>query len=165
VRQVEQPLVLLTMRRPTERAVALTGALHTVEIAVPPLRSRRVDIPALAMRFIADITDKRPSARLLYVLGQADWPGNVQQLRDVVEQAAMIASGVEVSVADLPHSFRGGAMTHGTLSRLEEVELHELRTALEESGGNRTRTAEILQIGRSTLYRRLDSYRRRGIVI
>jgi hypothetical protein len=165
VRQFDQPLVLLTMRRPTEQAVALTAALHTVEVAVPALRSRREDIPALAMRFIGDITDKRPSARLLYVLGQADWPGNVQQLRDVVEQAAMVARGAEVNVADLPHSFRGGAMAHGTLSRLEEVELHELRTALEEAGGNRTQTAEILQIGRSTLYRRLDSYRRRGIVI
>lgn len=165
VRQYDQPRVLLTMRRPTEQAVALTAALHTVEIVVPPLRARREDIPALAMRFIGDITDKRPSARLLYVLAQADWSGNVQHLRDVVEQAAMVARGAEVSVDDLPQSFRGGTMAPGSLSRLEEVELHELRAALEESGGNRTRAAEILQIGRSTIYRRLDSYRRRGIVI
>ena len=165
VRQFDRPAVVMTMLRPTTQAVALTSALHTVEVAVPPLRSRREDIPALAMRFIADITDKRPSARLLYVLGQADWPGNVQMLRDVVEQSAMKACGAEVSVDDLPHSFRGGAMSQGTLSRLEEVELHELRTALEEAGGNRTLAADILQIGRSTLYRRLDSYRRRGFVI
>lgn len=165
MRQHEQPAVVVTMRRPTAAAVALTASLHTVEIAVPALRSRREDIPALAERFIADITDKRPSARLLYVLAQADWPANVQTLKDVVEQAAMIARGHEVSVIDLPHSFRGGAMTQGSLSRLEEVELHELRAALEEAAGNRTLAADILQIGRSTLYRRLDSYRRRGIVI
>lgn len=165
VRQFDRPRVVMTMRRPATQAVALTGALHTVEVAVPPLRARREDIPALATRFIADITDKRPSARLLYVLGQAEWPGNVQMLRDVVEQAAMKAIGAEVSVDDLPQSFRGGAMTQGSLSRLEEVELHELRTALEEAGGNRTLAADILQIGRSTLYRRLDSYRRRGFVI
>jgi len=165
VRELEQPRVLLTLLRPTAAAVALTSALHTVEISVPPLRARREDIPALAQRFIADITDKPPSARLLYVLAQADWPGNVQQLRDVVEQAAMIAHGAQVSVDDLPKSFRGGAMSRGALSRLEEVELHELRAALEEAAGNRTLAADILQIGRSTLYRRLDSYRRRGIVI
>ena len=165
VRQFDRPAVVMTMRRPTTQAVALTAALHTVEVALPPLRMRREDIPALAMRFIADITDKRPSARLLYVLGQADWPGNVQMLRDVVEQAAMKARGAEVNVDDLPHSFRGGAMEQGRLSRLEEVELHELRTALEEARGNRTLAADILEIGRSTLYRRLDSYRRRGFVI
>jgi sigma-54 dependent transcriptional regulator, acetoin dehydrogenase operon transcriptional activator AcoR len=165
VRQFDQPAVVMTMRRPTTQAVALTAALHTVEVALPALRSRREDIPALALRFIADITDKRPSARLLYVLGQADWPANVQTLRDVVEQAAMKAAGAEVSVDDLPHSFRGGALGQGTLSRLEEVELHELRAALEEARGNRTLAADILQIGRSTLYRRLDSYRRRGFVI
>ena len=165
VRRFDQPAVVMTMRRPTTQAVALTAALHTVEVALPPLRSRREDIPALASRFVADITDKRPSARLLYVLGQADWPANVQTLRDVVEQAAMKALGTEVSVDDLPHSFRGGAFTQGTLSRLEEVELHELRAALEEAGGNRTLAADILQSGRSTLYRRLDSYRRRGFMI
>jgi transcriptional regulator of acetoin/glycerol metabolism len=165
VRQFEEPLVVMTMLHPTAQAVSLTAALHTVEIVMPPLRSRREDIPALATRFIADITDKRPSARLLYVLAQADWPDNVQTLRDVVEQAAMVARGAEVSVADLPQSFSGGAMAHGGLSRLEEVELHELRRALKEAAGNRTLAADILQIGRSTLYRRLDSYRRRGIVI
>jgi DNA-binding NtrC family response regulator len=165
VRQFDRPAVVMTMRRPTTQAVSLTGALHTVEVALPALRSRREDIPALAQHFIADITEKPLSARLLYILGQADWPGNVQMLRDVVEQAAMKARGAEVSVDDLPHSFRGGAMGHGPLSRLEEMELHELRTALEEAGGNRTLAADMLQIGRSTLYRRLDSYRRRGFVI
>jgi transcriptional regulator of acetoin/glycerol metabolism len=163
-REVERPQVLLTLRRPTAAVSALVSILNSVEIGVPPLRTRREDIPALAARFIADMTDKRPSARLLYVLAQADWPGNVSQLKSVVEQAAIVAPGPEVSVADLPRSFRGG-MTQGSLSRLEEVELQELRVALDEANGNRSLAADILQIGRSTLYRRLDSYRRRGIVI
>jgi transcriptional regulator of acetoin/glycerol metabolism len=163
-RQVERPRVLLTLRRPTASVSVLISFLNTLEIALPPLRARREDIPALATRFISDMTDKRPSARLLYVLAQADWPGNVSQLKSVVEQAAIVARGPEVSVADLPQSFRGG-MTGGSLSRLEEVELQELRAALDEANGNRSLAADILQIGRSTLYRRLDSYRRRGIVI
>lgn len=163
-RQLERPRVLLTLRRPRTAAVALTSALSSVEIAVPPLRARREDIPALTTRFIADLTDKKLSPRLLYVLAQADWPGNVAQLKSSAEHAAMVARGIEVGVEDLPQGFRGG-VGQGSLSRLEEVELHELRAALEEADGNRTRAADILEIGRSTLYRRLDSYRRRGIVI
>lgn len=164
LRQIEEPRILLTMRRPNASANALISFLGSVEIAVPPLRARREDIPTLATRFIADTTEKRPSARLLYVLAQADWPGNISQLRSVVQQAAVVARGAEVSVSDLPQSF-GGAMSRGPLSRLEEVELQELRAALDEANGNRTLAADILEIGRSTLYRRLDSYRRRGIVI
>jgi transcriptional regulator of acetoin/glycerol metabolism len=120
-RQIGRPQVLLTLRRPTAGASALISVLNSVEIAVPSLKTRREDIPALATRFIADMTDKRPSARLLYVLAQGDWPGNVSQLKSVVEQAAIVARGPEVSVDDLPRSFRGG-MTSGSLSRLEEVE-------------------------------------------
>jgi sigma-54 dependent transcriptional regulator, acetoin dehydrogenase operon transcriptional activator AcoR len=160
----ERPRIVLTLQRPKMPALALTSTLDSIEIALPPLRTRREDIPALAERFIADITDKRPSARLLYVLAQAEWPGNVAQLKSAVEHAAMAARGSEVRADDLPQGFNGG-VTDGCLRRLEEVELHELRAALAEADGNRTRAANILQIGRSTLYRRLDSYRRRGIVI
>jgi sigma-54 dependent transcriptional regulator, acetoin dehydrogenase operon transcriptional activator AcoR len=163
-RRFEPPRVLLTLRRPTASVGILTAQLNSVEVAVPSLKARREDIPALATRFIADVTDKRPSARLLYVLAQADWPRNVSQLKSVVEHAAIAARGPEISASDLPQSFHGGS-SRCALSRLEEVELHELRAALDEAQGNRSLAADILQIGRSTLYRRLDSYRRRGILI
>ncbi|MBS1843828.1 MAG: hypothetical protein JST53_05350 [Actinobacteria bacterium] len=162
--RLERPRVVLTLQRPKTQALALISTLDSVEVALPPLRTRREDIPAMAERFIADITAKRPSPRLLYVLAQAEWPGNVAQLKSAVEHAAMAARGPEVCADDLPQGFNGG-VSDGCLRRLEEVELHELRAALAEAGGNRTRAADILQIGRSTLYRRLDSYRRRGIVI
>jgi 1-pyrroline-5-carboxylate dehydrogenase len=162
-RQIENPLVVVTLRRPTASAIELMSALHGIEIAMLSLRARREDIPALAKRFIADLTDKRPSGRLLYVLARAEWPGNVAHLKSVAEQAALVARGPEVSVADLPRSF--SRITAQGLSRLEQLELHELHTALDEANGNRTLAAKSLQIGRTTLYRRLDSYRRRGIPI
>lgn len=162
--QLDDPAVVLTLRRPTAAAIELMSSLNGIEIALPSLRARREDIGSLATRFIADVADKRPSARLLYVLAQSDWPRNVAQLKAVVEQAAMVARGPEVGVADLPESFRGGP-SPAQLSRLEELELHELRAALKEANGNRTQAARILQMGRSTIYRRLDSYRRRGIVL
>lgn len=162
--QVESPKVVLTLTRPNASANLLISTLHSVEISIPPLRSRREDIPTLATYFMAGVTDKVPSPRLLYVLAQADWPGNVTQLKSVVQQAAMSAMGKTVEVADLPKAFSGSS-GGSSLSRLEEVELQEVRNALAEAGGNRSLAADILQIGRSTLYRRLDSYRRRGIVI
>ena len=166
-RQITSPKVVLTLRRPTASAVELTSCLRSVEVAVPSLRARREDIPLLASRFICDVTEKSASPRLLFVLAQADWPGNVTQLKSTVEQAASVAQGTQgtqVTVADLPQTFHGGNR-QGSLSRLEQVELQELRSALVEANGKRTLAAEILQIGRSTLYRRLDSYQRRGIEV
>lgn len=162
--QADLPRVAMTLRRPNLAATRVITAVQSVEITVPPLSSRREDIAALATHFIAEVTDKAPSPRLLYVLAQADWPGNVSQLKSVVVQAVANARGSSVDVDHLPQAFRGGA-ARSSLSRLEEVELEEVRSALAEAGGNRSVAADILQIGRSTLYRRLDSYKRRGIVV
>ncbi len=162
--QADMPRVAMTLRRPNLAATRLISAIHSVEISVPPLGTRREDIPALATHFISSVSEKVPSPRLLYVLTQADWPGNVSQLKSVMEQAVANSRGPVVDVEHLPQAFRGGA-ARSSLSRLEEVELQEVRSALAEAGGNRSVAADILQIGRSTLYRRLDSYKRRGIVV
>lgn len=156
--------VLVTLRRPTTAVAHLVAELGSSEITIPPLRMRRDDIPPLARHFLAQVTDRLPSQRLLAALTQADWPGNIPQLRSVVRDAAAKAEGVNVSLGDLPQGFQRVAAP-GRLSRLEEAEMHELRAALEEANGNRSLAAEILQIGRSTLYRRLDFYQRRGIQI
>lgn len=162
--QLESPRVVFTMRSLNGPASMLIGAVHSVEVSIPALRLRREDIPILATLFAGEVTQKPTSPRLLYVLAQGDWPGNVAQLKSVVQQAAANARGIAVEASDLPQAFRGGS-TRSSLSRLEEVELQEVRAALAEAGGNRSVAADILQIGRSTLYRRLDSYRRRGIVL
>ena len=66
-----------------------------------------------------------------------------------------------MTVEDLPQGFHR-VLTKGRISRLEDAELSELRSALQEAGGNRSLAAEALQIGRSTLYRRMDYFRSRG---
>lgn len=156
--------VVATLRRPTSAVSQLLATLGSSEIAILPLRMRRDDIPPLVRHFLADVTDRSPSAHLLGALTQADWHGNVRQLRSVVNDAAAGATGSLVSTEDLPQAFQRSAAP-GRLSRLEEAEMHELRNALEEANGNRSLAADILQIGRSTLYRRLDFYQRRGIAI
>jgi len=156
--------VVVTMRRPSTAVAQLIAELGSSEIGIPPLRMRRDDIQPLVHHFLAQVTDKLPSPKLLAALTQADWPGNIPQLRSVVRDAAAKAQGPNVSLGDLPQGFQRAAAP-GRLSRLEEAEMHELRAALDEAKGNRSLAAEILQIGRSTLYRRLDFYQRRGIQI
>ena len=163
----DRPLVVVTLRWLTGATLEIVSALRSTEIAMPALRLRREDIPALVGHFIAGSADDRefyPSARLLGVLTKADWPGNVRQLKEVIDEAVTVARGEALGVEDLPSSYHR-AMARGSLSRLEEAELHELRQALVEANGNRTLAASILQIGRSTLYRRIDSYCRRGFDI
>jgi DNA-binding NtrC family response regulator len=160
----ERPPVVVTLQRLTGATVNVVSALKTSEVAVPPLRSRREDIPALVDHFIETLAGGRafrPTPRLLGDFAKAEWPENVRQLKEMIEEAIAVARSDVLGVDDLPWSLRQ-AMGRGVLSRIEEAELHELRQALAEAEGNRTQAANILQIGRSTLYRRIESYRRRG---
>lgn len=150
-----------TITRPTDATLLLSEAFDVLEIAVEPLRNRREDIPPLANAIAEEMGDRRLSRRLITTLTHADWPRNIDQLRAVVSNAVERADGAEVTVDDLPQGFNR-VLTKGRLSRLEDAELSELRSALQESGGNRSLAAETLQIGRSTLYRRMDYFRSRG---
>lgn len=141
----------------------LPGGTPT-EVRLPPLRSRRDDIPLLAAHFLAsDVTDRtvRADGKLLHALAQAEWPGNVAALRDVVVSAARGSQKELLELSDLGE-LQQRALARGRLSRLESAELEQIRQALQESKGNRVRAAEILEIGRSTLYRKIETYTRRG---
>lgn len=153
--------LMLTTTRSSEAAQHLAKACDALEIALAPLRHRREDIPVLATTFAAEFGGKVLSRRLLATLTDADWPENVDQLRAAVSNAAERARGPEISSDDLPLGF-ARTQSNGRLSRLEDAELSELRMALRESKGNKRQAAELLQIGRSTLYRRMDYFRSRG---
>lgn len=153
--------LILTIARPTDATLLLSEAFDVLEISVAPLRNRREDIPQLANAIAEELGQRRLSRRLITTLTHADWPRNIDQLRAVVSNAVERAQGAEVTVDDLPQGFHR-VLTKGRLSRLEDAELSELRTALQEAKGNRSLAAETLQIGRSTLYRRMDYFRSRG---
>lgn len=154
--------VLMTVARPTDATMLVAEACDLLEIPLSPLRSRREDIPVLAEAFARELGDRRLSRRLLTALTNADWPRNIDQLRVVVSNAVERARGAEVTVDDLPQGFQR-VVTGDKLSRLEDAELSELRAALQEARGNRRLAAELLQIGRSTLYRRMDYFKSRGL--
>ncbi|WP_218886606.1 helix-turn-helix domain-containing protein [Kineococcus aurantiacus] len=156
--------IVMTAGSPSDATRVLSDVTGPLEIPIAPLRRRREDIPLLANAIADEVGDRRLSRKVLSTLTDSDWPRNVTQLRQVVVDAAAHCRGIEITETDLPEGFHR-VLTGGRLSRLEDAELVEIRSALREAGGNRRLAAEILEIGRSTLYRRMDYFRSRGFDI
>jgi len=138
--------------------------LNTVEIALPPLRERLEDIPALAMHFLAIQTDRYGKnmggfrTEAMDALLQHPWPGNVRELEHAVERAVLMAQSDEIEVDDLGLRRRGEGAAHLDELTLEEAERMLIQRALERSGGNVSRAADSLGLSRSALYRRLQRF-------
>jgi len=142
-----------------------------VTIDIPPLRRRREDIPLLIEHFLHQVAEERgykvrgvePEARQL--LMAYPWPGNVRQLRNVVENMVVLAAGDRLTVDDLPPEIyrRPGEQAAGHLDQLagislEDAEKELIRNTLKMVGGNRQKAAEMLGIGERTLYRKIKEY-------
>ncbi len=143
--------------------------LSVVTIDVPPLRERREDIPALAQQFINEFAmeNAKPGMRFekeaLDALAAHDWPGNVRQLRNTIESLVVMSRVTRIRLADLPSEFRkkepiADAISIPRNTPLHNVEKRIILDTLEDQGGNKTKTAKILGIGRRTLIRRLQEY-------
>ncbi len=160
---LDQPQVVVTAGVLNDDVASVVAALRGIEIVLPPLRSRRDDVPALVRAFLdsGGHDDLRISDKLRDTLVAADWPGNVDQLRSVVDTSAARAATSEIRLSDLSEVHLRSLQV-SRLTRLEEAELHQIREALIESGGNRLKAATLLGIGRSTLYRKLEGYAGRG---
>lgn len=166
LKPLDNPAAIVTMSCLRDETMALTTALAGVEIEMPPLRSRRDDIPLLVAHFLASAAHgvRTVSPAVLRGLTEADWTGNIAQLKDFIDTAAARCSSDELGTQHLSEQHQRTIARH-PLSRLEEAELHQIREELADSGGNRLRAAELLQIGRSTLYRKIESYTRRGFAL
>lgn len=124
---------------------------------VPPLRERTADISALWNVLVAQ---RSPGLRLVLgdearqALEAAGWPGNVTELRTLVEQ--LISEGVRglVQLDHLPDSLRA----RRSWSMIERTEMETIRRALQEAGGNRSKAAELLGVSRATIHRKLKTY-------
>lgn len=169
---VDVRLVLAT-NRPLKDEVAvgrfrqdLYFRVNVFPIPVPPLRSRREDIPALAEYFLARhgralnpaIRGIAPDA--LERLQRYDWPGNVRELEGVIQRGLVLATGEVITLADLPADLRPAPASLGGMpwpagTTLEEVESSWIRHVLAHCGGNRTQAARQLGIDPSTLWRKL----------
>ena len=150
--------------------------LNVYPITLPSLTERREDIPLLAVHFL-EIYNKRANKGITGITEKAlarlrrhDWPGNVRELENAVERAVIIAQGRLITVDDLPDSVRG-AESESESSRsieievgssMEDVEKRVIIETLAHTHGDKTRAAQILGIGRKTLYRKLLQYEQTG---
>lgn len=150
-----------------------------VEIHLPALRERREDIPLLVQhfvaRFAAEMDRPRPEIAedVQMALLQYDWPGNVRQLMNVVQNMVVIAEGGKIEPRHLPPEVpapEGGAndgaagtpdpsgtQLPGAMS-LDQLEKQAIRNVLQVTQGNREQAAKMLGIGERTLYRKLKEY-------
>jgi len=146
--------------------------LNVVRVNVPSLRERLEDIPPLVTHFLArfnrnlkrEVRDVAPAA--MEMLCRYDWPGNVRQLRNVIERALILHPLIkELRAEHLPPEIRqapkpvvgvAGSATAGM--SLQDTEIKMLREALERSAGNQSKAARLLGISRDTLRYRLKKY-------
>jgi two-component system response regulator HydG len=142
--------------------------LNVIQMSLPPLRERREDIPLLADHFLERFGQKqgralRLSSDALDRLLRYPWPGNVRELENAMERTAILAGGEIVSSQDLPPHIASGtglgpAPSLPQAQSLAEMEKAHIVHILERCGRNYSRAAEILGIGRTTLWRKLKEY-------
>ena len=139
--------------------------LNVLHIAVPPLRERLEDIPALVDFYLKKLAaDKqRPTPSIsdeaMRFLKRRDWPGNVRELINALESAIVTCEENMIGLRDLPYSPADssgvGNLPGGSLARLEQ---NEIINALEQFRGNKSRAAEYLGINRKTLREKMQKY-------
>jgi two-component system response regulator HydG len=136
--------------------------LKVFAIDLPPLRERREDIPLLAdhflKKFATAMNKPLPTLSPLAVdlLLAHDWPGNVRELENAVERAMVIGRGPEIQPADFPFQLQPVQPVAGRT--LDEMERSHIERVLQETAGNLSRAARILDIDRTTLYNKLRRY-------
>ena len=152
--------------------------LNVFPLTVPPLRDRRDDIPLLVHHFLELATEDRGlavdsiSEEALRCLTAHEWPGNIRELQNTVERLAILASGGEITLEDLPEELRGQSGITETPSAnlpeaglsltaaVDELERELIGQALERTDWNKNRAAQLLGMNRTTL---LEKIKKRGL--
>jgi transcriptional regulator with PAS, ATPase and Fis domain len=142
--------------------------LNGITITIPPLRERISEIEGLALGFLASAASRSHGSRVrslspgaLALLERHAWPGNIRELKNVIERAVMLCDGsvVEDQHVQLDPDPSGDGERCGRLLRMEPIaERRLIERALAESEGHQGRAAQILGISRRTLINRLDAF-------
>lgn len=152
--------------------------LDVIPVMVPPLRERSADVPVLAQHFLDQFSRelgrnvRRISDGAMEFLTAYSWPGNIRELRNLMERLVLMTAGEEVLPQHLPpHVVTGTAgmtvlpssadvlVAEDRSMTLEEIELDAIRRALARAGGNKTKAAEALGISRQTLRAKIQEMR------
>ncbi|HLJ10301.1 MAG TPA: sigma-54 dependent transcriptional regulator [Planctomycetaceae bacterium] len=153
--------------------------LNVVNIVLPPLRERKIDVALLMDHFLKEMTSRHGkhvtgfSKAAHAALAAYDWPGNIRQLRNTIERMVVVDLDGLLDVDDLPDDIPplhpekieagrpsfDGVTQGGLVGRpLEEVEKYYIQRALELTGGKREEAAQMLGIGERTLYRKIKAW-------
>lgn len=144
--------------------------IRGMEIRLPALRERRDDVPLLVQHYVSKAARQMDKPGLavaedaMLALMQFDWPGNVRQLINAVQNAVIVCDGDKIEPRHLPPEIVHGegddsASTGDTAGMsLDQLEKHAIRDTLRATGGNRAQAAKMLGIGERTLYRKLQDY-------
>jgi DNA-binding NtrC family response regulator len=158
--------------RPGETGCVLREDLYyrlaVIEIAVPPLRARRSDIPLLVAHALRGTAARAVSEEAMARLLAYEWPGNVRELIHVLERAAVLCGGDVIDVTNLPESVRAPATASRDTPPSEEgltlreavarLEKRMILAALEKARGNRSEAARQLGIARAQLYAKMEEH-------
>ena len=164
--------------------------LSVFPISLPPLRERREDIHPLVIHFLEHYKQRTGrfisgiSKEALRALVSYDWPGNVRELENAIERAVIIAAGRQIELDDLPTAIANVAAQREALARAEraqaasegrstiieievpsamdDIERKAIEATLDYTSGDKTKAARLLNIGRKTIYRKLDQYNGRS---
>jgi two-component system response regulator HydG len=150
----------------------LHARLNIVNLRLPALRERREDIRVIAEHFVGRFSrDKEPrlsiGAEAMKVLCSYDWPGNVRELESCLQRAVALAAGPVLEARDLPAEIRHARVVtlppipYGKpgIVPLAQLEREAILNALHELNGDRITAAQLLGIGKTTLYRKLKEYK------
>ncbi len=143
--------------------------LNVIQIHVPPLRERKDDIPLLIASFIKEFNAENNkhvkgfSNKAKSIMFNYDWPGNIRELRNAVEGAVVMCSGDEISVEDLPPNLLKNSAGEDVITiplgiSMDEAEKIIVQQNLAANKNNKSKTADLLQIGRKTLQRKIADW-------
>lgn len=142
--------------------------LNVIHIHVPPLRERKDDIPLLVASFLEEFAVengkniKGIDSQAKSAIYNYNWPGNIRELRNCIESAVVMCSGEEIKLEDLPPTVSKSAGDQSinipANATLDEAEKIIILQTLAANKNNKSKTADLLGIGRKTLHRKLEEY-------
>ncbi len=143
--------------------------LYVVVVHLPPVRERAGDIPLLVQHYLKEVAreNEKPVTAItpdaMDLLSSYAWPGNVREIRNVVERMVVLARGDKLTVRDIPAAIKEASHHHALPASVADLSLQEAEKqmiigALKAHSGNRTQAATQLGISRRTLHRKLNEY-------
>jgi len=132
-----------------------------ITITIPPLRDRPEDIMPLTEHFLNQFSvGKTIAPEVDDIFLAYPWPGNARELKATISKVALMADANTITADDIPrHLINQIAISPGKPKTLEDMEKEHILAILAETGGNQTQAAQILNINRKTLYKKINKYK------